>query len=64
MNAREEKLLSRLEALNKCYDHAYVVVKEQEKFIKELKQENEDLKGQLKQFGLDNKPKSRGLFLK
>lgn len=62
---QERDLLVRLEALETSYDNAVEIIHLQIKELKTLKQENEDLKGQLKQWGLSNtNGAKKGLFLK
>ena len=58
--------IGRIKDIQDSYDYALEIIKHRNEEIRILKQENEDLKGQLRQFGLDlaNKGEKRGLFLK
>ena len=60
---KEEEIIKRLEFIE--FSIVEIIQRKDER-MKLLEQENEDLKGQLRQFGLDlaNKGEKKGLFLK
>ena len=59
---KEEEIIKRLEFIE--FSIVEIIQRKDER-MKLLEQENEDLKGQLRQFGLDlaNKGEKKGLFL-
>ena len=60
---REKDLMEKLADIEE-WCHIYVrIIKQKDEIIRRLEQENEDLKGQLRQWGIDKGAK-KGLFLK